>query len=63
MGDASYYAVFDSGVTVSRRGRFLGILTDREGGVRLRAYAVKGDAQSRYLYCFWDWAGFLYERD
>ncbi len=59
MGDASYHAVFDSGVTVSRRGRFLGILTDREGGVRL----LKGDTQSRYLYCFWDWAGFLYERD
>lgn len=59
MGDASYYAVFDSGVTVSRRGRFLGILTDREGGVRLRAYA----AQSRYLYCFRDWEGFLCGRD
>ncbi len=59
MGGASYYAVFDSGVTVSCRGRFLGILTDREGGVRLRAYA----AQSRYRYCFWDWAGFLYKRD
>ena len=59
MGDASHYAVFDSGVTVSRWGRFLGILTDREGGVRLRAYA----AQSRHLYCFWDWAGFLYKRD
>ena len=55
MGDASYHAVFDSGVTVSRRGRFLGILTDREGGVRLRAYA----AQSRYLNCLWDRAGFL----
>ena len=63
LGETTYHSTFDSGVTISRRGRFLGLLTDREGGVCFRAYAVKGDPQARYLYCLWDWEGRIYERD
>lgn len=63
LGGTAYHSTFDSGVTISRRGRFLGILTDREGGVRFRAYTVKDDPQGRYLYCLWGWEGRIYERD
>ena len=59
------------GVTYARRdstpygiqdkGKFLGLAA--AGEERFRLYAVKGDEEGRYVYCFWDWEGFFYEKE
>ena len=60
IDNIEYVRVMDSGVTVKDRGDYLGIVSD--GKTVFRCYSVKNDKDGRYLYCFWDWEGRVYER-
>jgi hypothetical protein len=63
MDGVSYRAVTNPSMTAADQGRYLGIVTDGNGAVRFRVYTVKGDAEGTYRYCFWNYEGFLYQRD
>lgn len=43
------------------KGEFLGLAAAGEETFRL--YAVKGDEEREYIYCFWDWEGFFYQKE
>lgn len=43
------------------KGEFLGLAAAGEETFRL--YAVKGDEERNYIYCFWDWEGFFYQKE
>jgi hypothetical protein len=63
MDGVPYHVVTNPSITAADQGRYLGIVTDGDGAVRFRVYTVKGDAEGTYRYCFWDYEGFLYQRD
>ena len=60
--DGATYARRDSTpYGIQDKGKFLGLAAS--GEERFRLYAVKGDEEGRYIYCFWDWEGFFYEKE
>lgn len=60
--DGATYARRDSTpYSIADKGEFLGLATDGERKFRL--YAVKGDEERNYIYCFWDWEGFFYQKE
>ncbi len=58
VGNACYEKTAHSPFNRSDRSSFLGCATD--GRTRFRIYEVKGSDE--YLYCAWEWEGWLYRR-
>ena len=57
----SYVRWDDAPYTIADRGEYLGIATD--GAEEFCLYAVRGDEERNYIYCFWDWEGFFYRKE
>lgn len=61
MDGVSYVRRDSTPYGIQDKGKFLGLATD--GVQEFCLYAVKGDEEGRYIYCFWDWEGFFYEKE
>ena len=61
MGGVTYARRDSTPYSIADKGEFLGLATDGERKFRL--YAVKGDEERNYIYCFWDWEGFFYQKE
>ena len=61
LDGVTYVRWDDAPYSLADRGAFLGLATDGEQEFCL--YAVKGDGARNYIYCFWDWEGFFYQKE
>ena len=60
IDDIEYLRVFDSGISYSDKGKYLGNVSD--GKTTFKAYSVKSDSESKYVYCMWDQEGLIYQK-
>lgn len=51
IGETEYIRTFDSGISYSDKGKYLGNVTD--GKITFKAYSVKSDSAAEYIYCMW----------
>ena len=61
LDGAAYVRCGSTPYSIADRGEFLGLAAAGEETCRL--YAVKGDGARNYIYCFWDWEGFFYQKE
>ena len=61
IDNIEYVKTTSSDISIADKGAYLGKVTDGDK-VSFRVYSVKNDAEGKYIYCFWDWEGSIYEK-
>ena len=61
IGDVSYTRTQNTNFTAADKDKRLGKVSN--DAVEFVVYTVKGDEESKYLYCLWEYEGYFYMKD
>ena len=60
IDDVTYVQDDSSNFRIKDRGKYLGQVSNSK--ITMKVYSVDGNADGKYIYALWDWAGAFYAR-